>query len=102
MKVKWPIETHEPNTNWARLVQLTKWAWLSPSSEGIGLYILRTDHGTISCACKGFQYRNKCRHAEALRDRIGLELTPIPSAWLEPEPEPKTEPSVEELVAELY
>ena len=48
MKVKWPIETHEPNTNWAPLVQLTKWAWLSPSSEGSGLYILRTDHGPVS------------------------------------------------------
>jgi hypothetical protein len=31
--------------------------------------------GTIGCSCRGFAYRQSCKHAEALRIRLAREAT---------------------------
>mgnify|MGYP003149593845 CR=1 FL=1 len=109
MKIPWPVETHEPSTVWAPFASVTDHRWITPNSawldemfdpynnkkpsavpsNGTIHYILATDGGTIACTCKGFQYRNTCRHSDALQGRTMLDKKPIPRAW-------------SELVAELY
>jgi hypothetical protein len=82
------------------VAQITEHGWITPSSKGESHYILTTDGGTIACTCKGFQYRNTCRHSLALQERLGLDLKAVPSAWLEPKPEPEDESA--KRLAELY
>jgi hypothetical protein len=35
--------------------------------------LLAGHNGTVGCSCKGFAYRQSCKHAEALKNRLGRE-----------------------------
>ena len=36
-------------------------------------YTLVTRDGIVACSCKGFEYRQCCKHSEALRNRLARE-----------------------------
>jgi hypothetical protein len=38
-------------------------------------YLVAGPDGTVGCSCKGFEYRQSCKHAEALKMRLGREAS---------------------------
>jgi hypothetical protein len=42
--------------------------------------------GAVGCSCKGFEYRQSCKHAEALKMRLGREASRPSQNGSNPEP----------------
>ena len=42
-------------------------------SEPDKRYTLVARDGVTACSCRGFEYRNSCKHVEALRNRLARE-----------------------------
>lgn len=47
---------------------VTNYFQLPSRSRGGTIHTLRERNGRITCSCKGFQFRGRCAHVEALRD----------------------------------
>ncbi len=45
-------------------------------SEQSAKYTLVANAWGTACSCKGFRYRQSCKHVEALRNRLGRENGP--------------------------
>ncbi|MHC4108400.1 MAG: DUF3631 domain-containing protein, partial [Planctomycetota bacterium] len=73
--------TTEPDANRDAPVPLELVAEYPSQSEPSLVHRVRRDpaDGSLSCSCKGFRFRNECKHiARAVLDELGLDLEPMP------------------------
>jgi hypothetical protein len=50
-------------------------------------YLVAGPGGAVGCSCKGFEFRQSCKHAEALKMRLGREAIRSPQNVSSPEPQ---------------
>jgi hypothetical protein len=59
----------------------------SHSNPADRYYLVAGPGGAVGCSCKGFEYRQSCKHAEALKMRLGRDASRSPQSGPSPEPE---------------
>jgi hypothetical protein len=58
----------------------------SHSNPAQRYYLVAGPGGAVGCSCKGFEYRQSCKHAEALKTRLGRESRSLQNgSGLEPQ-----------------
>ena len=43
-------------------------------------YLVAGPDGVVGCSCKGFEYRQSCKHAEALKTRLARQAVRAPDS----------------------
>ena len=44
--------------------------WPVANSKGTGSYAVTLEHKGFTCDCPGFTFRGRCKHTQAINDRI--------------------------------
>jgi hypothetical protein len=63
---------HAEHVHIRRTERANVYSTCSKSEPGVK-HTLVADGELVACSCKGFEYRQSCKHAEALRNRLARE-----------------------------